>query len=455
MKIAIIGTGYVGLVSGTCFSELGHDVTCVDVDEAKIAALKAGQIPIYEPGLDELVRRNVEQGRLSFTTDSPQAIKNALFIFIAVGTPSQPDGTANLSYVMEAARGVGRHMEGYKIIVDKSTVPVGAADDVRRAVQEALDARGAAHQFDVVSNPEFLREGAAIEDFMRPDRIVLGCDDVRTGVLLRELYASFAREGRPILLMSTRSAEMTKYAANAMLATKISFMNEIATICERVGADVGDVREGVGLDHRIGRHFINPGIGYGGSCFPKDVAALIHTARAHGCAPGVIEAAHAVNARQRLSLMDKLREYYGGELRGRTFAMWGLAFKPETDDVREAPALFLIQALTDEGAFVQAYDPKAMDETRRVLGDMPGVRYLGGHYEALEGADALLLITEWPVFHNPDFGRVKSLLNEPVIFDGRNLYAPEFMRTQGFDYVSIGRPAVRRLELTNPQAAAG
>jgi UDPglucose 6-dehydrogenase len=442
MKLAIMGTGYVGLVSGACFSELGHDVTCVDVNAEKIAGLQKGVIPIYEPGLEEMVLNNVEQGRLRFTTNAKQAIKEALAIFIAVGTPPQEDGTADLQYVLAVAREVGRHINGYKIIVDKSTVPVGTADKVRAAVEAEMAAAGIAHEFDVVSNPEFLKEGAAIEDFMTPDRVVIGCENVRVKVLMEELYAHFARNGRPIITMSTRSAEMTKYAANAMLATKISFMNEIANICERVGADVDDVRRGIGSDSRIGYRFIFPGIGYGGSCFPKDVKALIQTAREVGANAELLPTVDAVNERQKQSLLNKMRLYYKDGFAGKTFALWGLAFKPETDDVREAPALVMVGALLAAGATVRAYDPKAEEQARIYMGDPPGVTYHKNHYEACEGADALILATEWAFFRNPDFGRLQAGLKTPVLFDGRNVYHPAAMEKLGFDYFSIGRDPV-------------
>jgi UDPglucose 6-dehydrogenase len=442
MKLAVVGTGYVGLVSGTCFSEMGHDVICVDIDEKKIVALRSGKIPIYEPGLEEMVKRNVTQGRLHFTTDLKSAIENSLFLFIAVGTPPREDGTADLKYVFAVAQSIGQHMNGYKIIVDKSTVPVGTADKVREQIRGELEKRGVKHTFDVISNPEFLREGAAIDDFMKPDRVVIGCDDVRTAVLAKELYASFARDGRPILTMATRSAEMTKYAANAMLATKISFINEMANICERVGADIGDVRNGIGSDRRIGYQFISPGIGYGGSCFPKDVKALMTAAQEHGYAGKMLESVDKLNETQKLRLVEKVSTYFRGELSGKTFCLWGLAFKPDTDDVREAPALYIIEALLKAGAKVRAYDPKAAHETQRALGARDGVVYLEGDYEAAAGCDALLLVTEWPAFHNPDFDRLKTLLKAPVIFDGRNVYTPEVMRIFGFDYMSIGRQPV-------------
>lgn len=442
MKLAVVGTGYVGLVSGTCFAEMGHDVICVDIDEKKVTALRAGQIPIYEPGLEEMVMRNVQDGRLHFTTDIKSAVEQSLFLFVAVGTPPREDGTADLKYVLAVAESIGKNINGFKIIVDKSTVPVGTADKVRGVIQGELDKRGVAHTFDVISNPEFLREGAAIDDFMHPDRVVIGCDDVRTAVLAKELYASFARDGRPILTMSTKSAEMTKYAANAMLATKISFINEISNICERVGADVADVRMGIGSDKRIGYSFISPGIGYGGSCFPKDVKALMTAAQEHGYPGKLLKAVDDLNEVQKLRLVEKLTTYYRGELSGKCFALWGLAFKPETDDVREAPALYIIDALTKAGATCKVYDPKAMHETQKALGTREGVTYVESDYEAIDGADALLLITEWHAFHNPDFDRLKQLLKAPVIFDGRNIYSPELMRMYGFDYIPMGRHPV-------------
>ncbi len=443
MKLAVIGTGYVGLVTGTCFAEVGHEVTCVDVDEAKVAALKSGQIPIYEPGLDDMVARNVAERRLAFTTNLDDAVRDALFAFIAVGTPPLKDGTADLSYVVEVARGIGRAMNGYKIVVTKSTVPVGTSEKVRAAIKDELDKRRETHEFDVVSNPEFLREGSAIDDFMNPDRIVIGCDDPRTMVLMNELYSTFARDNRPILKMSTASSEMTKYAANSMLAAKISFINEIASICERVGADVEDVRRGIGSDHRIGYEFIHPGIGYGGSCFPKDVKALIGTAKGAGLSPALLDAIEVVNERQKGALVRKILDYFKGDIRGKSFAVWGLSFKPETDDMREAPSQVIINALLDQGAEIRAYDPKAMVEARHYLGDHEHIAYAETNYDALEGCDALILVTEWAAFRNPDFSRIKQLLKTPVIFDGRNIYSPEVMRAFGFDYLSIGRNEVR------------
>jgi UDPglucose 6-dehydrogenase len=442
MKLAIVGTGYVGLVSGTCFSDLGHDVLCVDIDENKIAALNEGAIPIYEPGLEEMVHNNVEQGRLQFTTDIRRAVEESLVLFIAVGTPPMEDGTADLRYVLNVARTIGQHMNGYKIIVDKSTVPVGTAEKVRAATQEELDRRGVSFEFDVVSNPEFLKEGAAIEDFMHPDRVVIGCENVRVKALMEELYANFARNGRPIIAMSTASAEMTKYAANAMLATRISFMNEVAAICEKVGADVDDVRKGIGSDSRIGYRFIFPGIGYGGSCFPKDVKALIQTAKEVGIDARLLPQVDRVNEHQKLALVEKITLYYRGQLRGKRFALWGLAFKPETDDVREAPALAMATALLDAGAEIVAYDPKAEDHARLYLGDRENMAYSPQYYDAVAGCDALLIATEWPFFRNADLGRLKASMKAPVIFDGRNIYSRAHMESMGFDYFSIGRDPV-------------
>ena len=443
MKITVIGTGYVGLVTGTCFSEVGHEVTCVDIDEKKVESLNAGKVPIYEPGLDEMVVSNAEQGRLVFTTDIKSAVERALFVFIAVGTPPLEDGTADLKYVLAAARSTGEYMNGYRIVVNKSTVPVGTAGRVYKAIEGAMHERKVIYDFDVVSNPEFLREGCAIDDFMNPDRIVIGCSDCRTEALMKELYASFIHDGHPVLTMDTTSAEMTKYAANAMLAMKISFINEVANICERVGADVEFVRNGIGADSRIGYQFIFPGIGYGGSCFPKDVQALVSTARASGYQPRILNAVESVNQEQKLSLLEKVRTYYDNDLTGKTFALWGLSFKPETDDVREAPSLLLIDSLLAAGASVRVYDPKAAHEAQRYLGPRDvGLTYAEDSYSALEDCDALILVTEWSLFKNPDFDRVKELLRSPVIFDGRNLFSKEIMRMMEFDYFSIGRAPV-------------
>lgn len=442
MKLAVVGTGYVGLVSGACFAELGHDVTCVDIDEAKIAALRAGHIPIFEPGLEEIVKINVEDGRLSFTTDIEDAVKRSLIIFVAVGTPSLPDGTADLRAVMQVARSVAQHMDGYRILVDKSTVPVGTSRKVAAVVRQELSRRGEDFEFDVVSNPEFLKEGAAIEDFMKPDRVVIGCDNVQVRVIMEELYSHFTRNSRPIIVMSPESAEMTKYAANAMLATKISFMNEIANVCERVGADVDDVRNGIGSDSRIGYRFIFPGIGYGGSCFPKDVKALIQTAKEAGRDATLLESVDAINEAQKRCMIDKIRTYFRGEVKGKTFAVWGLAFKPETDDVREAPALLIIRALLDDGAHIRAYDPKAAEPTAHILGEHPNLQFVDRYYDCAQDCDALILCTEWAFFRNADMERVKRSMKTPILFDGRNIYRRDRMKKLGFDYLSIGRESV-------------
>ncbi|MEN9799577.1 MAG: hypothetical protein RL653_3274 [Pseudomonadota bacterium] len=433
MKLAIIGTGYVGLVAGTCFADTGNDVTCVDIDARKVDALRSGVIPLYEPGLEDLVRKNVRGGRLAFTTDVRAAVAGAAAVFIAVGTPEGENGEADLQYVLAAARDVARALTGYAVIVDKSTVPVGTADKVRAAVAEVTQ-----HPFDVVSNPEFLKEGAALDDFLKPDRVVIGTDSEAARALMAELYAPFVRTENPVLFMDTRSAELTKYAANAMLATRISFMNDVAALCERVGADVDLVRKGMGADRRIGYPFLFPGVGYGGSCFPKDVKALYTTAREHGLEMDILRAVETTNARQKRLLVDKARAHFGS-LAGRHFALWGLSFKPKTDDMREAPSLEVVRGLLEGGASVCAYDPVAMDAARRVLGDR--VRYAEGPYEALAGADALLVVTEWNEFRHPDFERVKSLLRSPVIFDGRNLYDPRALAARGFTYQGVGRVA--------------
>lgn len=439
MKLAIIGAGYVGLVTGACFAEMGNDVILVDADVAKVEALEQGHIPIYEPGLEDYVKRNVRDNRLRFTTDLATAVQHSLVCFIAVGTPQDRDGSADLSMVLQVAREIGRHMNGYKVIVEKSTVPVGTAVQVRQVIKEELAARGEVFEFDVVSNPEFLKEGTALDDFMKPDRVVVGCDDVRVAELMKELYGPFVRTNAPIVIMNVVSAELTKYAANAFLATKISFINEIANICSRTGADINMVRQGIGSDRRIGPLFLFPGLGYGGSCFPKDMQALIHTAKSRGYTPRVLEAAEAVNQDQRRLFFDLISQYYQGDLKGRTFAVWGLSFKPLTDDIREAPALSLIANLTVAGAQVQAHDPEAMPATRQYLGDQPNVSFAGSGYEALNGADALIICTEWAKFREPDFERIKSLLKAPVVFDGRNLYKPEKLANLGFQYFYIGQ----------------
>ncbi|MDX9740820.1 MAG: UDP-glucose/GDP-mannose dehydrogenase family protein [Gammaproteobacteria bacterium] len=439
MKITIFGSGYVGLVTGACLAEVGNDVLCVDIDERKVGMLREGRIPIYEPGLESLVESNMKAGRLDFTTDMAAGVAHGLFQFIAVGTPPGEDGSADLQHVLAVARTVGQHMDDYRIVVNKSTVPVGTADRVKAALAETLAARGRRIEFDVVSNPEFLKEGAAIDDFMRPDRIVIGTDNPRTAELLRALYAPFNRNHERIVRMDVRSAELTKYAANAMLATKISFMNELANMAERLGADIEHVRVGIGSDPRIGWHFIYPGIGFGGSCFPKDVKALERTAREIDYQAGLLQAVEAVNERQKEVLFGKMERHFGGDLRGRTLALWGLAFKPNTDDMREAPSRVLMEALWRAGATVRAYDPVARDEARHIYGDRPDLVLCDSPEEALQGADALALVTEWNEFRSPNFAAVKQALRNPVIFDGRNLYDPETLAAEGFVHYSIGR----------------
>ena len=441
MKICVIGSGYVGLVAGTCFAESGNDVICVDVDEQKIEGLKRGEMPIYEPGLKELVLRNCEEGRLSFTTDLALAVKESLVNFIAVGTPPGADGSADLQYVLNVARSIGEHMDGFKIIVDKSTVPVGTADKVRAAVTEVLTARGVEIEFDVVSNPEFLKEGAAIDDFMKPDRVVIGTDNVRTAEIMKELYSAFMRKSNRLIVMDIRSAEMTKYAANAMLATKITFMNQIANLCELMGADVMAVREGIGSDSRIGYDFLFPGVGYGGSCFPKDVKALVKTAEECDYDFILLKGVEEANYRQKRVLSDKIVRRLGvaGEhaLAGKTIAVWGLSFKPRTDDMRDAPSVTIINALLEMGAQVRAHDPEAIKEAKKVFGER--ISYSQNQYDILKDADALVIITEWNEYRNPDFDRIKSLLVSPLIFDGRNLYQPSRMKLANFEYLPIGR----------------
>ncbi len=442
MRICIFGAGYVGLVAAACFAESGNNVIAVDVDEAKIEGLKQGIIPIYEPGLKEMVLRNVAEGRLSFTTDAVAAVQGSLVSFIAVGTPPGEDGSADLKYVVGVARQIGQAMTGYKIIVDKSTVPVGTADKVRAAVQEELTARGVAYEFDVVSNPEFLKEGAAIDDFMKPDRVVIGTDNVRTAEIMKELYDPFMRKHNRMIVMDIRSAEMTKYAANAMLATRISFMNQIAGLCERMGADVAAVREGIGSDSRIGYDFLFPGPGYGGSCFPKDVKALVKTAEECNYDFALLRAVEEVNERQKEVLAEKLIKVLGSPdeeqpLTGRTIACWGLSFKPRTDDMREAPAITIIERLLAAGATVRAHDPEALKEARKVFGDR--IEYSSNQYDILANADALTIITDWNEYRNPDFDRIKDALKEPLIVDGRNLYKPDRMAREGFRYIPLGR----------------
>jgi UDPglucose 6-dehydrogenase len=440
VKITVIGTGYVGLVSGACLADVGNDVLCLDVDPKKIATLEAGGIPIHEPGLDVVVKRNVAAGRLHFTTDVVKAVHFGTVQFIAVGTPPDEDGSADLKYVLAAARTIGRHMTDHKVVVDKSTVPVGTADKVNEAIADELRQRGVEVPYAVVSNPEFLKEGAAVEDFMKPDRIIIGASDEGAINLMRAIYAPFQRNHERLVVMDVRSAELTKYAANAMLATRISFMNDLANLAEKLGADIEAVRQGIGSDPRIGWHFLYPGCGYGGSCFPKDVQALIRTARVDaGLELKVLGAVEAVNDAQKLVLPAKIKARYGDDLSGRHFALWGLAFKPNTDDMREAPARAIVAALVEAGATVCAYDPVAMDEARRVFAHQPGLSYAGSPSAALEGADALVIATEWKEFRSPDFPSIAKALKEPVIFDGRNLYDPAWVRSQGFTYLAIGR----------------
>jgi len=439
MNIAMVGTGYVGLVSGTCFAEMGNRVICVDKDPRKIEMLKNNVVPIYEPGLKELVERNSREGRLSFTTDIAEAVKDSQIIFIAVGTPPDEDGSADLQYVLAVAKDIANYMQDYKIIVDKSTVPVGTADLVTSTIRGILQNRGVDIDFDVVSNPEFLKEGAAIEDFMSPDRIIIGADNPRAAEVLRELYLSFNKVNDRIIIMSTRSAEMTKYAANAMLATKISFINELSRLCEATGADISEVRIGIGSDTRIGYKFIYPGVGYGGSCFPKDVKALIHMFQDNNLNPQLLEAVEEINKDQKLVLVDKIKKHFGDNLQGLTFAVWGLSFKPKTDDMREAPSITIINALINAGAKIQAYDPAAMKKAEHIFGNQPNISYSQDEYKALQNADAMLLLTEWHQFRYPDFGKIKSILRQPVIFDGRNQYEPKTMKELGFTYYSIGR----------------
>jgi UDPglucose 6-dehydrogenase len=432
MKIAVVGTGYVGLVAGACLAENGNEVICVDRDAAKVRMLQRGKIPIYEPGLEEMVRRNRSEKRLTFTTALPQGVRNSQIVFVAVGTPTGEDGSADLQHVLGVARDVARAMNGYKVIVNKSTVPVGTASKVREIVR-----RETTHPFSVVSNPEFLKQGAAIDDFMKPDRVVIGAEDPRAADLMRELYAPFTRTGAPIMMMDCASAELCKYAANAMLATRISFMNEVANVCEVVGANVDQVRHAVAADRRIGSSFLFPGVGYGGSCFPKDVKAMLRFAAEKEYEFQILKSVEAVNESQKVRLLSKLRGHFGG-LKGKRIAVWGLAFKPRTDDMREAPAVPLINGLLKEGAVVQAYDPEAMKVARSIFGSK--VTFADNSYAALTGADALLIVTEWNEFREPDYARMKKLMRTPVIFDGRNIYNPDTLRGQGFTYISMGRP---------------
>ena len=436
MKIVIVGTGYVGLVTGACFSEVGIDVTCVDIDEKKIEKLNKGIIPIYEPGLEKMVQRNMEKDRLHFSNNLSESLEGAQVGFGAVGTPPDEDGSADLKYVLDVASEIGTHMNGYILMVTKSTVPVGTAEKVRAAIKEALDKRGVDIEFDVASNPEFLKEGAAVEDFLKPDRIVVGVDSDRARKLMERLYKPFTMNGHPIIFMDVVSAEMTKYAANAMLATKISFMNDMANLSEIVGADINMVRKGIGSDRRIGKYFIYPGTGYGGSCFPKDVKALIKTAKEFGYEMSVLQAVEQVNELQKSVLFRKAEKYFDNDLKGKTFAVWGLSFKPQTDDMREAPSLIVIENLIRAGAVVKAYDPVAMNEAKRIIGGK--VVYATDQYDALQDVDGLFLITEWPEFKFPNLKKIKSLMKNPVIFDGRNVYDVAEMNELGFDYFGIG-----------------
>ena len=440
MKISVVGTGYVGLVSGTCFSQTGVDVVCVDVNESKIDKLKNGQIPIYEPGLEDIFKYNVEKGRLSFTTNLEESLTDCEAVFIAVGTPPGEDGSADLKYVLGVAREIGRHIDHYMVIVTKSTVPVGTSMKVKAAIQEEINKRNVDVTFDVASNPEFLKEGSAVDDFLKPDRIVVGIESPEAEKVMKKLYKPFLLNGHPILFMDISSSEMTKYAANSMLATKISFMNDIANLCELVGADVGMVRKGIGSDARIGNKFIYPGTGYGGSCFPKDVQALVRTADEHGHSLEILKAVEAVNYRQKSVLIAKIKSHFGNDLSGLRFAMWGLSFKPKTDDMREAPSLVIIDLLIKEGASVVAYDPVAMEEAQHILGDK--IVFAKDEYDACIDADALIIVTEWPEFRMPNFRVLQKLLKNNTIFDGRNIYEPEEMQEIKFNYYSIGRKPV-------------
>jgi UDPglucose 6-dehydrogenase len=439
MKVTVFGSGYVGLVTGVCLAEVGNDVLCIDVDQQKIADLKKGIIPIFEPGLDELVKDNQQAGRLKFTTDILEAVKHGVFQFIAVGTPPDEDGAADLQYVLAVAESIAAYMNDYRIVVDKSTVPVGTADKVKETILQVQAKRGVAIDFDVVSNPEFLKEGAAINDFMKPDRIIVGTDNPRTAELLKALYAPFNRSHERIITMDVRSAELTKYAANAMLATKISFMNELANLAELLGADIEHVRNGIGSDSRIGYSFIYPGCGYGGSCFPKDVKALERTAQQMGYKAELLNAVENVNDRQKQVLFNKIVQHYKNDLQGKTFALWGLAFKPKTDDMREAPSRVILESLINAGAAVRAFDPEAMAEAKRIYGDKSGLTLVETAEEALLGANSLIVVTEWKNFWSPDFDLLKNTLKDAVIFDGRNLYQPDLLKKQGITYYGIGR----------------
>lgn len=443
MKITVHGSGYVGLVTAACFAHMGNHVVCVDVDRERIKRLKGGEVPIHEPGLEPIVAEAIDNGTLVFTDQPADGVKHGLVQFIAVGTPPDEDGSADLKYVLQVAETIATHMDGERIVVDKSTVPVGTADKVHALMTETLKKRGATFPFDVVSNPEFLKEGAAVKDFMTPDRIVIGATEPRSIEVMQELYAPFNRTSNRMMTMPVRDAEFTKYAANSMLAVKISLMNEFSAIADRLGVDIESVRKGIGSDPRIGYSFIFPGCGYGGSCFPKDVAALVNTARKAGYEPEMLRATEAVNARQKQVLFAKLNEHFGNDLKGKTIALWGLAFKPNTDDMREAPSRELMEALWDAGANVHAFDPEAMDEARRIYGERDDLTLCKSATAALEGADGLVVVTEWPVFRSPDFGEIRSKLKHPVIFDGRNLYDPAHVKAAGLSYYSIGRPPVK------------
>ncbi|MBL6986070.1 MAG: UDP-glucose/GDP-mannose dehydrogenase family protein [Methylobacter sp.] len=439
MKITIFGSGYVGLVTGTCLAEVGNDVVCVDIDETKIAKLQQGIIPIYEPGLEAMVKENQSEGRLRFTTDIKEAVDHGVFQFIAVGTPPDDDGSADLQYVLAVAKSIAENMDEYRVVIDKSTVPVGTADKVKALMQQILTNRSKELEFDVVSNPEFLKEGAALDDFMKPDRIIIGTDNPRTAELLKALYAPFNRSVDRVITMDIRSAELTKYAANAMLATKISFMNELANLSERLGADIEKVRQGMGSDSRIGYSFIYPGCGYGGSCFPKDVKALERTAKEQGYYAELLNAVENVNNRQKHRLFEKINKHYQGNLTGKVFALWGLAFKPNTNDIRDTPSRVVLEALIEAGATVQAFDPEALDEARRLYGIKPGLSYCDTPKDALKQSDALVIVTEWKQFRSPDFDALSQQLHDKVIFDGRNMYEPEMVKRSGLAYYAIGR----------------
>ncbi len=446
MKITVFGSGYVGLVAGACFAESGNDVICVDVDERKINMLNRGEIPIYEPGLEEMVKRNMQHNRLRFTTDAKLGVEESLFQFIAVGTPPDEDGSADLQYVLSVAKTIGQYMNDTKVIVDKSTVPVGTGDKVRAQVDAALKERGVEVPFDVVSNPEFLREGVALHDFMEPDRVVVGAKEEHAIAAMKELYAPFMPEKDKILVMDLRSAEMTKYAANSMLATKISFMNEVSRLCDLADADIDMVRLGIGADHRIGPSFLFPGVGYGGSCFPKDVQALIRTGAQFGLKMDLLESVEGVNERQKGVLLEQSDQLLGKDLQGKTIAIWGLSFKPQTDDMREAPSRVIVRGLLDRGAKIQVHDPEAMEEAKRIFKevekglDTSKIEFFDEMYSAVEGAEALVILTEWNEFRRPDFEKIKSLLHRPLVLDGRNIYEPKSMKSRGFEYFSIGRP---------------